>query len=119
MLRIGGPRTSGYHLLSGRIRGLPAASTLVSARLGIDGALSLRYFCSWSFLLSTSLLPLSCALSAPGSVVSRNAPGPSPPLSAPRRGVGRRRSCLRRRGRFLQLRGPRGREPLPPTLRWP
>src|SRR5260221_2364968 len=106
MLRISGPRTGGYHLLSGRIRGLPAASTLVSARLGIDGALSLRYLCSWSFLLSTSLLPLSCSLSAPASVDSRNAPGPSPALSAPRMVVVKMRSCLVAAGAFFRWRGP-------------
>src|SRR5262249_56780958 len=46
-------------------RDLPAASTRVSARLGIDGALSMRHLWLWTFLLSTSLLPLSYSLPAP------------------------------------------------------
>jgi hypothetical protein len=50
LLRIGGPRTS---------RDLPAASTFVPAWLGIDGALSMRHLCLRTFLLLTSLLPLS------------------------------------------------------------
>src|SRR5262249_6581911 len=55
VLWTGTPRTS---------RDLPAASTLVPARLGIAGALSMRHLCLWTFLLLTSLLPLS-SLPAP------------------------------------------------------
>src|SRR5262245_57891295 len=81
VLRIGDPRTSGYRLLSSGVRGLPAASTLVSARLGIDGALSMRHLCLWTCLLSTSLLSLSCGLSLPACVHSRCPPGSSPAIS--------------------------------------
>src|SRR5262249_30849679 len=42
-------------------RHLPAASTWVPARLGIDGALSMRHLWLWTFLLSISLLPLRMA----------------------------------------------------------
>src|SRR5262249_60461866 len=53
------------HRAPGTSRDLPAASTRVSARLGIDGALSMRHLWLWTFLLSTSLLPLSYSLPAP------------------------------------------------------
>ena len=53
VLRVGDPRTSAYCFLSGGADGLPAASQLVSARLGIDGALSMRHLCLWTFLLSS------------------------------------------------------------------
>jgi hypothetical protein len=102
VLRISDPRTSGYRLLSGGIHRLPAASSLVSARLGIDGALSLRYLCSWNFLLSTNLLLLlPRSLPAPTSVDSRYTPGPSPAISASRLVVVKMRSCLHRRRRFF------------------
>src|SRR5262249_11649292 len=118
VLRIGDPRTNGYRLLSGGIRRLPTASTLVPARLGIDGALSLRHLCSWNFLLSTSLLlPLPCSLPAPTSVDSRYTPGPSPAISATRLVVVKMGSCLRRGASSTAA--PPGSEPLPPTLRWP
>src|SRR5262249_53232397 len=81
VLRIGDPRTS---LLSRGVRGLPAASTLVPARLGIDGALSMRHLCLWTCLLPTSLLPLSCSLPAPARVHSRCTAGSSPAISASR-----------------------------------
>ena len=45
VLGVGDPRTSG--LLSGGANGLPTASQLVSARLGIDAALSLRHLYLW------------------------------------------------------------------------
>src|SRR5215831_2271624 len=117
VLRIGDPRTSGYRLLSGGIRRLPAASTLVSARLGIDGALSLRHLCLWTCLLSSSLLPLSCSLPAPARVRSRRTAGSSPAISAPRLVVVKMGSCLRRGASSTAA--PPGSEPLPPTLRWP
>ena len=84
VLRVGGPRTSGYRLLSGGADGLSAASQLVSARLGIDGALSLRHLCLWTFLLSSGLLPLSGSLPVSASVNSCRTAGPSPAVSASR-----------------------------------
>ena len=81
VLWVGDPRTSGYRLLSGGADGLSAASQLVSARLGIDGALSLRHLCLWFFLLSSGLLPLCGSLSVSASVSYRTA-GPSPAVSA-------------------------------------
>ena len=81
VLGIGDPRTGRWRL-SGGIRGLPAASQLVSARLGIDGALSLRHLCFWTFLLSTSLLPLSGGLPTPASIDSCRTSGPSSAISA-------------------------------------
>jgi len=89
VLRIGDPRTS---LLSRGVRGLPAASTLVPARLGIDGALSMRHLCLWTCLLPTSLLPLPCSLPAPARVHSRCTAGSSPAISASRLVVVKMRS---------------------------
>ena len=82
VLRVGDPRTSGYRRLSRGVDGLPAASQLVSARLGIDGALSLRHLCLWIFLLSSGLLPLSGSLPVSASVNSYRTAGPSPTISA-------------------------------------
>jgi hypothetical protein len=84
VLGVGDPRTSGYRLLSGRAYGLPAASQLVSARLGIDGALSLRHVYLWTFLLSSGLLLLSGCLPVSASVNSCRTAGPSPAVSASR-----------------------------------
>ena len=64
--------------------GLPAASQLVSARLGIDGALSLRHLCLWTFLLSSGLLFLSGSLPVSASVNSCRTAGPSSAVSASR-----------------------------------
>ena len=84
VLGVGDPRTSGYRLLSGGADGLPAASQLVSARLGIDGALSLRHLYLWIFLLSSGLLRLSGSLPVSASVNSYRTAGPSPAISASR-----------------------------------
>jgi hypothetical protein len=84
VLGVGDPRTSGYRLLSGGAYGLPAASQLVSARLGIDGALSLRHVYLWTFLLSSGLLLLSGCLPVSASVNSCRTAGPSPAVSASR-----------------------------------
>ena len=62
--------------------GLPTASQLVSARLGIDAALSLRHLYLWIFLLSSGLLRLSGSLSISASVNSYRTAGPSPTISA-------------------------------------
>jgi len=56
VLGVGDPRASA------RPDGLPAASRLVSARLGIDGALSLRHLSLWILLLSGGLFLLSGSL---------------------------------------------------------
>ena len=82
VLGVGDPRTSG--LLSGGADGLPTASQLVSARLGIDAALSLRHLYLWIFLLSSGLLRLSGSLSISPSVNSYRTAGPSPAVSASR-----------------------------------
>lgn len=83
VLGVGDPRTSGYRLLSGgRADGLPTTSQLVSARLGIDAALSLRHLYLWIFLLSSGLLRLSGSLSISASVNSYRTAGPSPAISA-------------------------------------
>ena len=82
VLGVGDPRTSG--LLSGGANGLPTASQLVSARLGIDAALSLRHLYLWIFLLSSGLLRLSGSLSISPSVNSYRTAGPSPAVSASR-----------------------------------
>ena len=82
VLGVGDPRTSGYRLLSGGADGLPTASQLVSARLGIDAALSLRHLYLWIFLLSSGLLRLSGSLSISASVNSYRTAGPSPAVSA-------------------------------------
>ena len=83
VLGVGDPRTSGYRLLSGgRADGLPTTSQLVSARLGIDAALSLRHLYLWIFLLSSGLLRLSGSLSISASVNSYRTAGPSPTISA-------------------------------------
>lgn len=85
VLGIGDPRTSGYRLLSGGgADGLPTTSQLVSARLGIDAALSLRHLYLWIFLLSSGLLRLSGSLSISPSVNSYRTAGPSPAVSASR-----------------------------------
>ena len=81
VLGVGDPRTSGP-LLSGGADGLPTASQLVSARLGIDAALSLRHLYLWIFLLSSGLLRLSGSLSISASVNSYRTAGPSPAISA-------------------------------------
>jgi hypothetical protein len=78
VLGVRDPRTSGY----GRADGLPAASQLVSARLGIDGALSVRHLCLWTFLLSSGLLPLCGSPSVPTRVNLCGRAGPSPAVSA-------------------------------------
>src|SRR5258708_4515634 len=57
------------------VRGLPAASLLVSARLGIDGSHALLLLRLWK--LSTNRLLLSGSLPA-SCVDSRGPPGPSP-----------------------------------------
>ena len=80
VLGVGDPRTSG--LLSGGADGLPTASQLVSARLGIDAALSLRHLYLWIFLLSSGLLRLSGSLSISASVNSYRTAGPPPTISA-------------------------------------
>ena len=82
MLWDSDPRTSEYCLLSGGAHCLPTASQLVSARLGINGALSLRHLCLWTFLLSSGLLLLSGSLPVPASVDSCRTPGPSQAISA-------------------------------------
>ena len=82
VLGVGDPRTSGYRLLSGGADGLPTTSQLVSARLGIDAALSLRHLYLWIFLLSSGLLRLSGSLSISASVNSYRTAGPSPTISA-------------------------------------
>ena len=69
-------------LLSGGADGLPTTSQLVSARLGIDAALSLRHLYLWIFLLSSGLLRLSGSLSISASVNSYRTAGPSPTISA-------------------------------------
>ena len=71
-------------LLSGGADGLPTTSQLVSARLGIDAALSLRHLYLWIFLLSSGLLRLSGSLSISPSVNSYRTAGPSPAVSASR-----------------------------------
>ena len=81
VLRVGDPRTS-YRLLSGGADGLPAASQLVSARLGIDGALSVRHLCLSAFLLSSGLLLLSGGLPVSTSVNSCRTAGPWSAVSA-------------------------------------
>jgi hypothetical protein len=83
VLGVGDPRTSGYRLLSGRADGLPAASQLVSARLGIDGALSVRHLSLWTLLLSCGL-PLCGNPSVPTSVNLCRRADPSPAVSASR-----------------------------------
>ena len=82
MLWDSDPRTSEYCLLSGGAHCLPTASQLVSARLGINGALSLRHLCLWTFILSSNLLLLSGGLLVPASVNSCRTPGPSQAISA-------------------------------------
>ena len=84
VLGVGDPRTSGYRLLSGGADGLPAASQLVSARLGIDGAISVRHLCLWIFLLSSDLLPLSRSLPVPTRANSCRTAGLSSAVSASR-----------------------------------
>ena len=64
--------------------GLPAAPQLVSARLGIDGALSVRHLCLWTFLLSSGSLPLFGSLPVSTSVNSCLTGGPPSALSASR-----------------------------------
>jgi hypothetical protein len=78
VLGVGDPRAS-----AGADR-LPATSELVSARLGIDGALSLRHLYLRTFLLSGHLLPLSRSLPTSASVNSCRPAGPSAALSASR-----------------------------------
>ena len=56
------------------------------------GALSMRHLCLWTCLLSASLLPLSCSLSAPARVRSRCTAGSSPAISASRLVVVKMRS---------------------------
>lgn len=93
MLGIGDPRTDGGRLSRG-CHGLPTASRLVSARVGIDGALSLRHLRLCTFLLSTSFLPLSGGLPTPASIDSCRTSGPSPTISASRLVVVKMRSSL-------------------------
>ena len=76
VLGVGDPRTSGG------ADGLPTTSQLVSARLGIDAALSLRHLYLWIFLLSSGLLRLSGSLSISASVNSYRTAGPPPTISA-------------------------------------
>jgi hypothetical protein len=84
VLRVCDPGTSGYGLLSGGADGLPAAPQLVSARVGIDGAISLCHLCLWSLLLSSGLLPLSGSLPVSASVNSCRRASASPAVSASR-----------------------------------
>src|SRR5262245_53811387 len=76
VLGVGDPRASAG------ADGLPAASQLVSARLGIDGTLSLRHLSLRTFLLSGRLLPLSGSLPVSASVRLCRTPGPSAAVSA-------------------------------------
>src|SRR5262252_7035017 len=76
VLGVGDPRASAGP------DGLPAASRLVSARLGIDGALSVRHLYLWIFLLSGDLLRLSGSLPLWAGVRSCRTTGPSPAVSA-------------------------------------
>jgi hypothetical protein len=99
----GDPRTS--ELCGGAYR-LPAASTLVSARLGINGALSLRHLCLWTFLLSGNLLLLSRGLPVSASVNPCRTPGLSQAISASwlvvvKDAVGVLSLALQRRGLFM------------------
>src|SRR5262245_6589434 len=76
VLGVGDPRASAGP------DGLPAASRLVSARLGIDGALSVRHLSLWLLLLSSGLFPLSGCLPVWARVRSCRTAGPSPAVSA-------------------------------------
>ena len=69
-------RLAGF-IIDCRTDDLSAASQLVSARLGIDGALSLRHICLWIFPLSSGLLPLSGSLPVSASVNSYRTPSPA------------------------------------------
>ena len=95
-LRDGDPGTTKYCLLSGGAHRLPTASQLVSTWLGVNGALSLRHLCLWTFLLSSNLLLLSGSLPVPASVNSCRAPGPPQAISTSRMVVVKMRSWFRR-----------------------
>ena len=95
-LRNGDPGTTEYCLLSVGAHRLPTASQLVSTWLGVNGALSLRHLCLWTFLLSSNLLLLSGSLPVPASVNSCRTPGPSQAISAPWLVVVKMRSRFRR-----------------------
>jgi hypothetical protein len=99
MLRVGDPRTSD---LPGGVDGLPAASPVVSSRLGIDGALPLRHLCLWIFLISERLLHSFGSVPAPASVDSCCTPGSSPAISAPWLVVVKMQSSLPRGGHRLR-----------------
>src|SRR5262245_18704818 len=76
VLGVGDPRASAGP------DGLPGASRLVSARLGIDGALSVRHLSLWILLLSGGLFRLSGGLPVWAGARSRRTAGPSPTVSA-------------------------------------
>ena len=76
VLGVGDPRASAGS------DGLPAAAQLVSARLGIDGALSVRHLSLWILLLSRGLFLLSRSLPLWAGVRSRRRARPSPAVSA-------------------------------------
>ena len=95
-LRNGDPGTTEYCLLSGGAHRLPTASQLVSTWLGVNGALSLRHLCLWTFILSSNLLLLSGGLLVPASVNSCCTPGPSQAISASWLVVVKMRSRFRR-----------------------
>src|SRR5262245_5485223 len=78
VLGVGDPRASAGP------DGLPATSQLVSARLGIDGALSLRHLSLWIPLLSGGLFLLSGSLPLWAGVRPCRRAGPSPAVSASR-----------------------------------
>jgi hypothetical protein len=78
VLGVGDPRASAGP------DGLPATSQLVSARLGIDGPLSVRHLSLWILLLSSGLFRLSGSLPVWAGARSRRTAGPSPSVSASR-----------------------------------
>jgi hypothetical protein len=95
-LRNGDPGTTEYCHLSGGGHRLPSASQLVSTWLGVNGALSVRHLCLWTFLLSRNLLLLSGSLPVPASLNSCRAPGPPQAISASWLVVVKMRSWFRR-----------------------
>src|SRR5262245_45036823 len=76
VLGVGDPRASAG------ADGLPAASPLVPARLGIDGALSVRHLSLWIPQLSGGLFLLSGSLPLWAGVRPCRRAGPSPAVSA-------------------------------------
>jgi hypothetical protein len=91
---MGVPGSNGDRLLPGGIDGLPATSPLVSAGLGINGALSMRHLCLRP-LLRTALSLLSRSLPPRARVKSCGTRDPSPAVSASRLVVVKMRSCDR------------------------